>query len=179
MSDQERPPMLRLYVSHARTGDGYRNVFVLSQRGETATVYVLGQLAAVPVPAASLGKAKPITYRPRVVRNNLLKRARLYRKYGHRFPRNATVQLLRMLGAGQATIDETVNAPALPEVAQARVQRAERTERLAEITAAATAIRERVTLQLEERPAVRDLPIHRRRRARVRYVHPDQLALAL
>ena len=48
----ERPQMLRLYVSHERTGDGYRNVFVLSQTGETATVYVLDQLKAVPVPLA-------------------------------------------------------------------------------------------------------------------------------
>jgi hypothetical protein len=169
----ERPQMLRLYVSHERTGDGYRNVFVLSQTGETTTVYVLDQLKAVPVPTTSLAKAKPVPYRPKVVRSNLLKRARLYRKYGPRVPRHATVQLLRMLGAGRATIEETVNAPPLPEVVQARAQRLERAEQRERLTGISTAIRERIEAQPLERPR------HAQPRRRARHVHPDQLAVGL
>ena len=64
-----------------------------SARGRaTATLYLPYELATVTVPLASLARAKAIAYRPKVVRGHMLRRIRLYRRYGHRFPRKATVR---------------------------------------------------------------------------------------
>jgi hypothetical protein len=78
-----------------------------------------------------------------------------------------------MLGAGKATIEETVNAPPLPEVVQARAQRLERVEQRERLTGISTAIRERIEAQPLGRPR------HAQPRRRARHVHPDQLALGL
>ena len=106
----------------------------------------------------------------------MLKRARLYRQQGYRFPRKATVQLLQLLGASQATIDETVNAPERPEVVAARAARSTLAEHAIELAAVSAAIRDRIEFQGAEPPPRR---VVRPSRSRSRYSHPDQLALAL
>lgn len=169
--------MVRPYISDARIGDGYRIAFVLKERSETVLLYLPSELATVTIPAAILAKASQVTYRPRIVRANMLKRAKLYRRHGHRFPRKATVQVLQMLGAGRAAIEETVNAEPLPEVVAARAQRAMQAERAAELADAVTAIKARIDWQLAEQP--KPAPVVRPRRRRTPYVHPDQLALGL
>lgn len=174
-----RPHMVRPYISDARIGDGYRIAFVLKERDETALLYLPSELATVTVPAATLAKASPVTYRPRVVRTNMLKRAKLSRRHGHRFPRKATVQVLQMLGAGRATIEETVSAEPLPEVVAARAQRATQAERAAELADAVAAIKARIDWQLAEEPKTRSRPVARLRKPRARYVHPDQLTLGV
>lgn len=169
------PSMLWLYVSHPRTGDGYRAVFVLSDKGETATIYVLGQLAAITLPKASLEKAQAKPYRPHVVREQILKRARCCRKHGRRFPRAATVQLLHMLGAAGTVIEAAVRTPALPATLAAQAQRAVDAERRAQLAEVATAIRDKIEFQLANPPPALPMPC----RTPGRYPHPDQLALAL
>jgi len=84
-----------------------------------------------------------------------------------------------MLGAGRATIEETVNAVPLPEVVAARAQRATQAERAAELADAVAAIKARIDWQLAEEPKIRPRPVARPRKPRARYVHPDQLALGL
>ena len=87
--------MLSPSISDARIGDGYRTAFVLRERASTAALYLPYELATVTVPLESLAKAKAIAYRPKVVRGHMLRRIRLYRRYCHRFPRKATVEVLR------------------------------------------------------------------------------------
>lgn len=168
------PAMIRPFISSRQLGDAFRTAFVLAEEDETATLYVPSYLAVVTVPKASLAKAQAITYRPRRVRANMLARARLYRKHGHRFPRAATIRVLRMLGAGKAAIDAVVSAPPLPEVVAARARRSERRAQAAELSAAVAAIEAKIALQ----PAVREAA-SRPHRPRLRTVYPGQLALAL
>ena len=167
--------MLRPYISDARIGDGYRTAFVLSEGGSTAVLYLPCELATVTVPLASLAKAKVITFRPKVVRGHMLARVRLYRRYGHRFPRKATVEVLRRLGAASAAVEATARTEPLPEVVAARERRIARAEQAIEVAQAVIAIREKIELQLTEEPALQP----RSRKPRQRHVHPDQLALAL
>ena len=167
--------MLRPYISDTRIGDGYRTAFVLSERASTAALYLPYELATVTVTLASLARAKAIAFRPKVVRGHILRRVRLYRRYGHRFPRQATVEVLRRLGAASAAIEATVATEPLPEVAVARELRITRAEQAIEVAQAVIAIREKIELQLTEEP----LPQPRSRKPRQRHVHPDQLALAL
>lgn len=170
-----RPAMIMPYISDARVGDGYRPAFVLSQRADCATLYVPSKLAAVTVPLRAVEKARAVSYRPRVVRDQLLERVRLYRQKGRRFPRKPTMELLRLLGAGRATIDETVSIPPLPETITARERRSMQVERRAELADIASAIRAKIDMQSVELPA----PLPRPYRARARFIHPDQLSLAL
>lgn len=167
--------MLRPYISDARIGDGYRTAFLMGEGRGVATLYLPSELATVNVPKTDLTKAKVIAYRPKVVRGHMLKRARLYRRYGHRFPRKATIEVLRQLGAGVAAIEGTVHAEPLPEVIAARERRAWQAEQAIEIAYVVAAIRAKIELQPVEQPA----PSSRPRRLRQRYVHPDQLALGL
>ena len=60
------------YIGDARIGDGYRTAFVLSEGASTAVLHLPYELATVPVPVASLAKAKAIAYRPKVVRSHML-----------------------------------------------------------------------------------------------------------
>lgn len=169
----DRPFMVRPYVSDPHVGDGFFPGFVLAERGENALLYLPSKLATVTVRRSALEKAQRLPYRPRVIRNNVLARAKLYRQHGHRFPRAATVQLLRLLGAGKATIEETVNVPMLPHVQAQRQARKAQAERAAEIGHAAIAIRQRI----EQAPLGVERPAVPRRRTR--QPHPDQLALEL
>ena len=83
--------------------------------------------------------------------------------------------LLRRLGAARAAIEATVRTAPLPEVVAARERRIAGTEQAIEVAQAATAIREKIELQMSEEP----LPQPRPREPRQCRVHPDQLALAL
>ena len=177
-------PMLRVALSDARTGDGFRTAFVLAQRRQRAVLYVPSLLTSVTVPAGSLETAQAVRYRPKVVRGHMLARARLYRRHGHRFAQQATVEVLRRLGAAGAVIEETVSTAPLPEVVAARERKATQAERAIETAAAVQAIGERITLRQEEermraaaKPASASAP--RPRRTRQRCAHPDQLALGL
>ena len=172
------PTPLRMrhpYISDRRIGDGYRTAFVLSEGASTAVLYPPYELATVTVTLASLAKAKAIAFRPKVVRGHMLRRIRLYRRYGHRFPRQAMVEVLRRLGAARAAVEETVATVPLPEVLDARERRIVRAEQAIEVACAATAIREKIELQLTEEQAAQP----RLRKLRQRHVHPDQLTLAL
>ena len=120
------------YISDARIGDGYRTAFVLSEGASTAVLYLPYELATATVPLASLAKAKAIVYRPKVVRGHMLRRIRLYRRYGYRFPRKATVEVLRRLGAARMAIEATVATESLPEVVAARERRIARAEQAIE-----------------------------------------------
>lgn len=159
----------------ARFRNGFRTAFLVNERKNTANLYLPSELATVSVPKANLVKAKVIAYRPKVVRGHMLNRARLYRRHGHRFPRKATIEVLRRLGAGTAAIEATVPAEPLPEVITARERRLMRAEQAVEIAYVATAIRDKIELQPVEQPAAPPRP----RRSRQPYVHPDQLALGL
>lgn len=170
-----RPTMLFLYLSDRRTGDGYRTAFLLKANGETATLFVHGKLATLTVPRAAIEKARVVPYQPAQVRKSILEKARYFRQHGKRFPRQPTIELLRLLGARGAAIDETVGAAPLPETIAARERRGIQIERRAELAGAIIAIREKIEMQPMEEPA----PVPRPHRARLRYVHPDQLALAL
>jgi hypothetical protein len=167
--------MLRPYISDARIGDGYRTAFLMGESRETATLYLPSELATVSVPKASLVKAAVIAYRSKVVRRHMLKRARLYRRHGHRFPRKATIEVLSQLGAGTSTIEALVHTEPLPEVIAARERRALQAEQAIETAYVAAAIRTKIELQPAEQPA----PPSRSRRSRQPYVHPDQLVLGL
>lgn len=172
-----RPAMILPYIIDARVGDGYRPAFILETRQDAVLLYVPSKLATVTVPKATVTKARVLSYQPRGVRERLLEQVRLYRKRGKRFPREATMELLWRLGAARAAIDETVTVPPSPEAVAARGRRAMQAERAAELAGVATAIREKIELQLAEpRPA---LPRPAAPRPRQCYVHPDQLALAL
>lgn len=171
----KRLTMIRPFISDARLGDGFRTAFILREHGETVTLYVPSELAAVTVPKAAITRAAEITYRPRVVRTNIIRRARLYRRHGHRFPREATVALLRLLGAKPSLVEETVATAPLPETTQARERRKAQAEQAAELAAAAASIRDKIEFHLAN-PTMPPLPP---RRPRLRHVHPDQLALAL
>lgn len=173
----EKLRMIRPYISDPRTGDGYRAAFILKERGPSVLLYVPSLLLTVSVPKETIQKARPLPYRPRVVRTAILKRAKLYRRHGYRFPRQATVEVLQKLGAGRAAIVETVKTEPLREVIVARQRRIEQAERAAEMEGVVTAIRERIDWQLAQEPLPRQAP--RPGRPRTRYVHPDQLALAL
>ena len=170
-----RPTMIFPYLSDRRVGDGQRPAFVLSARGDIATLFVHSKLAMVTVPRSTIEKARVVPYKPAEVRCRILEKARYFRQHGKRFPRQPTVELLRMLGTGRGTIDATVNAEPLPETIAARGQRIREAERRIELAAAITAIREKIDMQPEEPTA----PAARAHRPRLRYVHPDQLALAL
>ena len=167
--------MLSPYISDARIGDGYRTAFVLNEGTSTAVLYLPYELATVTVTLASLAKAKVIAFRPKVVRGHMLRRVCLYRRCGHRFPRKATVEVLRRLGAGRVAIEATIATEPLPEVVAARERRIARAEQAVEVAQAVTAIREKIELQLTEEPVLQP----RSRKLRQRHVHPDQLALAL
>ena len=176
MSDKDiNLPLVRVAFDDPRTGDGYRTAFLLAEHKERATLYVPSLLLGVTVPKARLAKAKAIAYRPKVVRGHMLRRIRLYRRYCHRFPRKATVEVLRRLGAASRAIEATVATEPLPEVVAARERRIVRAEQAIEIAHAVTAIREKIELQLTEEPVLQP----RSRKPRQRHVHPDQLALAL
>ena len=111
--------MVRAALSGPRTGDGYHVAFILALRRDTAVFYVPSLLISVPVPRAGLEKAPVISYRPQVVRGHVLARARLYRRYGHRFSQGATVEVLRRLEARKALIEAMVRTVSLPEVVAA------------------------------------------------------------
>jgi hypothetical protein len=170
-----RPTMLQAYICDRRVGDGYRTAFVLRDNGETATLFVHSKLATVTVPCATAQKARVVPYRPAQVRANILEKARYFRQHGKRFPRQLTVELLRRLGAARASIDETVGAAPLPGTIAARERRLVQAERRIELAGAIIAIREKIDMQPEEVPT----PAPKLHRHRPRYVHPDQLALAL
>ena len=85
-----------------RIGDGYRPAFVLEEREETVLLFVQSKPATVSVPRAVAEKARQVSYQPRQVRSGILERARRFRQHGRRFPRKATVQMLRLLGVRQA-----------------------------------------------------------------------------
>lgn len=172
------PRMVRPYISDARVGDGYRIAFVMRERGDAALLYVPSRLATVTVPKAAVEKAQGIAYRPRKVRENMLALARSYRRLGRRFPRAATVAVLRALGAARAAVDATVNVEASPEAVAARERRAARAECAPEVAAVAAAIRDKIEFQLAQGP-VPGLDRSARRRRREARAHPDQLALAL
>ena len=171
----ERPTMLQAYICDKRVGDGFRPAFVLKDNGESVTLFVHSKLAMVTVPRAIVQKARPVSYQPAQVRANLLAKARYFRQHGKRFPRQPTVELLRMLGTRKGAIEEMVNAAPLPETLAGRERRIMQAERRAELAGVVTAIREKIDLEPEELP----LPLPRPHRARPRYVHPGQLALAL
>lgn len=170
-----RPTMLQAYICDRRVGDGFRTAFVLSDNGESVTLFVHSKLATVTVPRATVQKARAVPYQPAQVRANILAKARYFRQHGKRFPRQPTVELLRMLGTRKGAIDETVNAAPLPETVATRERRIMQAERRIELAGVVTAIREKIDMQPEEIPA----PLPRPPRLRPRYVHPDQLALAL
>ncbi len=141
-----RPTMLFPYLSDRRIGDGYRTAFVLRMDGETATLFVHSKLATVTVPRSAVEKARIVPYQPQV-RANILEKARYFRQHGKRFPRQPTVELLRMLGAGRATIAETVSAAPLPETIAARERWFMQVERRAELADVVIAIREKIGMQ--------------------------------
>lgn len=170
-----RPTMILPYICDARVGDGYRPAFVLRENGETVTLFVHSKLTTVTVPRATVMKARSVSYRPADVRTHILEKARYYRQRGKRFPRQTTVELLRRLGAARSAIEETVKAAPLPQTIAARERRMMQAARRTELAFAVTAIREKIEMQPEEMPA----PVARARSLRRRYVHPDQLALAL
>jgi hypothetical protein len=172
---EPRPEMVRPYLSDPRIGDGYRNAFILARKRSTALLFIQTELVTVTVPLASLAKAKPLAYRPAYVRERILARVALYRRQGWRFPRTATIELLRRLGARKSLISETVNTPPLPEVLALRARRDERAAHAAELADAITAIRSRIELQAAEAPACAPRPRRRRRHE----PHRGQLALAL
>lgn len=163
------PAMIRPYLSGARIGDGHRSTFVLRETDETALLYVPSRLATVTVPRACVEEAPRVGYRPRVVRANLLRLACSYRRYGRRFPHQATVRLLRLLGATRAAIDEVMAVEPLPEVVEARARRAA-------CTALVAAIRARIEHQAAE---AKTLPAPHAQGCRRPGTHPDQLTLAL
>jgi hypothetical protein len=170
------PRMVRPYISDARVGDGYRTAFVLCERGDTARLYVPSRLAVVTVPRTSVERASPVAYRPRVVRANILAGVRLRRRHGRRFPRTATIEVLRMLGAVKGVIEKTVNTEPLPEAVAASKRRAARAALAPEVAAVAAAIRAKVELQVAGEPGPGpDRPPRRRRGPDA---HPGQLRLA-
>lgn len=171
-------PMVRPYISDARIGDGYRTAFVVRERGDAAVLFVPSRLATVTVPRSAVEKAQRIDYRPRKVRENMLALARTLRRAGHRFPRAATVGVLRTLGAGRAAVEEAVSVEASPEAAAARQRRAARAEIAPVVADVTAAIRAKVEFQLAQGPAPDPERAARRRRGK-RHAHPDQLALAL
>ena len=168
------PPMIRPYLSDARIGDGHRSAFVLRETEETAQLYVPSLLATVTVPRACVAKARRVGYRPRVVRANLLSLVRCYRRHGRRFPHQATVRLLRLLGATRAAIDAAMVVEPLPEVVEARARRAA-------CTALVAAIRARIEHQAAEAEsdAFRAAPASHAQGCRRPGRHPDQMTLAL
>lgn len=167
--------MLRPYISDPGSVTATAPPSFSARAGGTATLYLPSELATLTVPKASLARAAVIPFRPKVVRGHMLKRARLYRRHGHRFPRKATIEVLRQLGAAVAVIEATVHAEPLPEVITARERRALQIEQAIETAYVAAAIRAKLELQPVARPA----PLPRPRRLRAPYVHPDQLALGL
>ena len=172
--------MIQPYLSDRRIGDGYRPAFVLEEREETVLLFVQSKLAIVSVPRAVAEKAHQVGYRPRQVRNRILERARYFRQHGRRFPRKATVRMLRLLGVGGRAIEETLTVGPLPEVVAAQERRVERAERAAALAGVVEAIRDKIEHQPPEPPA----PLPRPdsgvpRRSRPRFVHPDQLDLSL
>lgn len=168
--------MVRPYISDARVGDGYRAAFVVRERGDAAVLFVPSRLATVTVPRSAVAKAQRIDYRPRKVRENMLSLARTLRRGGHRFPRAATVAVLRRLGAARAAAEEAVNVEASPEAAAARLRRAARAALAPVVADVRAAIRDKIEFRMAEGPAPERAP---RRRRRERQAHPDQLALAL
>jgi hypothetical protein len=113
------------------------------------------------------------------VRNRILERARYFRRHGRRFPRQATVRMLRLLGAGGKAIEETLTVGPLPDVVAARERRVERAERAAALAGVVEAIRDKI----ENQPPQLLAPPSRLatkvpRRSRSRLAHPDQLDLA-
>ncbi len=159
-------------------GDGYRTALVLKANAGVVTLYVPSELAVVRVEAVRLAKATSVTYRPSVVRANMLRRAKLYRQIGRRFARQAAVRALLALGTKQGLIAACVEAAALPETVAAREARALRAERMVEWAAAEAAIRARIEWQLAQ-PA-EPVPVAKKgQRPRRREAHPDQMALAL
>lgn len=174
-----RPTMIRPYIEDARLGDGFRTAFVLRDKPSRAVLFVPSLLATAEVPAESARNAKVIAYRPLVIRHHMLARARMMRTHGHRFPRAATVEVLRRLGAGRASIAEAVQAAPSPEVVAARERRSSRAERAEHEREVEAAIRDRMAFAARhprpETPA-RPIPAPRRRRFDP---HPDQFALAL
>lgn len=172
------PRMVRPYISDARAGDGYRTALVLRERDDATRLFVPSRLAVVTVPRAGVEAATPVAYRPRVVRTNILAAVRLCRRHGRRFPRAATVEVLRRLGAARAAVDEAVAVEASPEAVAARERRAARAGRAPEVAAVATAIREKIDFQLAHGPTSSRGTLRPRRRP-VPGAHPDQLALAL
>lgn len=168
-----RPVMIRPYIEDTRIGDGYRTAFVLREGRSRTVLFVPSLLATVEVPPERVRTAKAITYRPRVVRENMLTRARMMRTYGHRFPRRATVEILRWLGAGRASITEAVQAPPLPEVVATRARQRLQAEQAEQVRAVGAAIQARIVFAATHPP--RRTPVRRR----ARQAHPDQLVLAL
>ena len=82
-------------ISDTRIGEGYRIAIVPNEGASTAALCLPCELATVTVPKARLAKAEAIAYRPKVVRGHMLRRTRLYRRHGHRFPCKLTVEVLR------------------------------------------------------------------------------------
>ena len=156
------------------TATGWR--WVLKADAAAAVLYLPCELAVVRVEAARLAKATGVTYRPGVVRANMLRRAKLYRQIGRRFSRKAAVRALLALGTKQGVIAASVEAAPLPETVAAREARALRAERAAEWAAAEAAIRARIEWQLAQ-PA-EPVPVAKKGRApRRRAAHLDQMAL--
>ena len=171
--------MIQPYLSDRRVGDGYRPAFVLEERDETVLLFVQSKLATVSIPRAVAEKAHQVSYQPRQVRNRILERARYFRQHGRRFPRKATVRMLRLLGVGGKAIEETLTVGPLPDVIAAKERRVERAERAAALAGVVEAIRDKIEHPPPEPSAPPPRSAIRSRRLRQRHVHPDQLDLAL
>lgn len=100
------------FYGHKLVPDGYRCAFVLDE-GEgsgRAKLYLPARLQSVRVDAAQLAKAKPVDYGIGRQRETILAKVACHRRNGLGFERDATVDVLRCLGAGRRAIkraDET------------------------------------------------------------------------
>lgn len=143
--------MLRVYLSDRAIGDGHRTVLVdeadLSRKA--VPVFVPSLVASTTIDADALKRAKPIKFRPQVVRRNLLERVAQHRRYGLAMPNKVVTKVLKELGAGDTTIRATVNTQPLPEVVAKRTQQKAKVEYRAELADAQKAIAARVDMAPE------------------------------
>ena len=103
--------MYRLYFDTASLGSGYRTCLDISRPGaKFATLFVPAELVVVKTDKAQLRTAKPMNYMKKRVRDVILRRARLAKRYGMKFPRKVTLEVIRQLGIG-GTRDEAFVAP--------------------------------------------------------------------